>query len=134
MTSPSGEVETYLKKSGQVTLNATGYGVLTFETENANTRWVIQEVVVSTNQASTATTIPVATIALNTTAAGTMSPGNHRGASWSGNQDTFRGNWDVGPCDFASILFGPAEGEDGTVLSGVIASAILLGKRYLRRS
>ena len=123
-----------LLQAGQVKLDSSGNGVLIFEPSNARQRWVVSSVTVSTNQAATATTVPVATVAKNTTAAGTLSQGNNRGQSWSGNQDTFAGEIDISPADFLSILFSPAPGQSGSPLSGVIAYATVTGTRYTRRA
>lgn len=134
MTRPAPiEITSELKKSGQVTLDATGNGVLQFDPDNAQQRWEVTSVVVATNQASTATVVPVATLALNTTSLKTMSAGNQRGASWSGNNDTFQGMTKVSPADSLSVLFSPPPGASGTVLSGVIASAVVTGSKFTRR-
>jgi hypothetical protein len=94
----------------------------------------VASVVVSTNQAATATVVPVATLALNTTSLSSMSAGNQRGASWSGNNDTFSiGKINVGPCDFLSVLFSPPPGQSGTSMSGVIASAVVTGTKFTKR-
>ena len=128
------ETETQLHQAGQVTLNSSGQGVLIFDPQNARQRWVVKSVVVSTNQAATATVVPVATVAKNTTAVSTLSQGNNLGQSWSGNQDVFAGAMDIGPADFLSVLFGPAPGQSGGPLSGVIAYATVTGTRYTRRA
>lgn len=127
------EVTAQLKKSGQVTLDANGNGVLTFEPDSANQRWVVTSVVVKTNQPANATVVPVATIAVNTVDITTMSDGNNRGQSWSGNQDTFSGSQDVGPCDFLTVAFSPAPGQSGAALAGVVASAVVTGTKYVFR-
>lgn len=127
------EIESQLKVSGSVTLNASGNGVLSFSPDHANQRWVVKRVVVGTNQAATAVLIPYATLGLNATSLGTMSPGNNLGATASGNQDVFAGNQDVGPCDFLSVLFYPPPGQAGAGLSGVIATAVLTGTKFTRR-
>jgi hypothetical protein len=132
----AGEVESQLKKSGSVKLDSNGNGVLTFDPDNANQRWEIVSVVNFTNQAATATVIPVATVAINTVTFATLSAGNNRGATWSGNQDIFRGLVDVGPCDFMTISFSPPIGATGAqiaTLVGVIASAVVTGTKYTRR-
>ena len=137
MTFPLTEVEGLLRRSGQVVLNSSGQGVLTFDPASARDRWEVQSVVVTTNQAATATVIPVATVARNTTAVGTLSQGNNLGQSWSGNQDVFAGKLDIGPCDFLSVLFGPPPGATSgqiAALSGVIAYATVTGTRYTRRA
>lgn len=124
------ETSAPLKKSGQVTLNANGNGILTFDPDHANQRWEVDSVVVKTNQPATATAVPVATLALNTADITVLSDGNNRGQSWSGNQDTFQGKVDVGPCDFLTIAFSPAPGASGAALAGVIASAVVTGTKY----
>lgn len=134
MNWPVTEVQSLLRKSGQVTLDAAGNGVLTFDPDNASQRWAVDSVVVTTDQDATATVVPVATIALNTVALDTMSPGNQRGSSWSGNQDTFSGTVNVGPCDFLTVVFAPAPGQDGTQLAGVIATAVITGAKFTRRA
>lgn len=131
--------ETYgqLKKTGQVTLDANGNGVLYFTPDSARQRWEVSSVVVNTGQASNANVVPQATVALNTNDLATMSQGNARGASWSGNQDTFQGLIDVGPCDNLSILFNPPPGSTAAQIAqlvGVVASAIVLGSKYTRRA
>lgn len=131
-----GEVEGLLKKSGQVTLNSSGNGVLTFDPDNGNQRWEVESVVVSTNQAATATTVPVATAAINTQTFATLSAGNQRGSTWSGNQDTFTGLMHIGPGDFLTVMFSPPPGATGTqiaTLSGVIASCVVTGSKFTRR-
>lgn len=132
MPAQAGEIEGILRKTGQVTLTASG-GVLTFDPDHANQRWEVESVVCKTNQSSTATVVPVATLALNTTAASTMSDGNNQGQSWNGNQVTFRGLIEVGPCDFLAVLWTPPAGQSGSTFVGAIASAVIMGKKYSRR-
>lgn len=131
--------ETYgqLKKSGQVTLDANGNGVLYFTPDSARQRWEVSSVVVTTNQPSNASVVPQAQVALNTADLSTMSEGNGRGASWSGNQDTFQGNIDVGPCDYLTILFNAPPGSTPAqvaILAGVVASAVVTGSKFTRRA
>lgn len=123
-----------LKKSGQVKLDANGHGVLIFDPDHANQRWEVGFVVVGTDQASTATTVPIVTLAYNTVDFNTLSAGNSQGATWNGNQETFTGKWDIGPCDFLSVLFTPPAGASGTPLAGVIGYAVVTGTKYTRRS
>jgi hypothetical protein len=150
---PVTEIEGQLHQAGQVVLDASGNGVLTFTPGSARQRWVVKSVVVSTNQAATATAVPVATVARNTVTLDTMSQGHNHGQSWSGNQDTFAGAIDVGPCDSLSVLFSlaPGQGASGagadlftdlftdvfgvpTALAGVIGYATVTGTRYTRRA
>lgn len=130
------EIDGELKKSGSVTLDSNGLGVLTFDPDNANQRWEVTSIVTFTNQNATATVVPVATVALNTVSLKTLSPGNARGATWSGNQDTFTGKLNVGPSDFLTISFSPRTGATSTqiaTLAGVIASVVVTGTKYTRR-
>lgn len=128
------EVQSQLKKSGQVTLDANGNGSVTFDPDNARQRWDISAVVVKTNQPANATVVPVATLVMNGVDITQSSPGNQRGATYSGNQDTFQGSWDIGPCDFMSVVFSAAPGQDGTQMAGVIATVIVTGSKYTRRA
>lgn len=131
------ETPSQLRKSGQVTLNSIGIGVLTFETDSSNQRWVITQIVINTNQPATAVVVPQCTLALNTTDITQLSQGNTRGTSWSGNNDTFGASIDVGPMDYAALLFFPPPGLTATQtapLAGVIAGATITGVKYTRRS
>lgn len=128
------ETQQQLIKSGQVKLSASGNGTLYFTPDSSRQRWVVTSVVVSTNQNATSTVVPVATVALNSNDLETMSAGNNRGATWSGNQDVGMATIDVGPCDNLSVIFSPPPGTSGTPLSGVIASAVVTGVKYTRRS
>lgn len=128
------EIQGQLKQSRQVTLDANGNGVLTFDPDNARQRWVVRQVVITTNQSATATVVPVVTLALNTQAFSTMSPGNQRGSTWNGNQSTFTGAEDVGPCDYFTVMFRPPNGASGSSLAGVICTAVVTGDKYTRRS
>ena len=134
MTTPQVEVAGQLAASGTVTLSGSGNGVITLSPDNARQRWEVTSVVVSTNQAASATVVPVATVALNTPDITVLSQGLNRGQSWSGNQDTFAGKVDVGPADTLCIGFSPAAGQNGSVMSGVIARAVVTGTKYTRRS
>lgn len=128
------ETQAQLKKSDVVTLNASGQGTIYFTPDHARQRWVINEVIVSTNQAFNAGTVPTVTLALNSNDITTMSDGNNRGQTWSGNQDTYTGEADVGPCDNFSVIFSPPAGMAGTSLSGVKCKAVITGVKYNRRA
>lgn len=128
------EVSGILRRSGTVTLDATGNGVVEFTLDNANQRWVITSVVTSTNQSSTATLIPYCTGAINTYTLSTLSPANQFGTTYSGNNDTFYGALDVSPTDQFCVLYYPPPGQSGATLSGVKATAIIRGTFYTRRS
>jgi glucose/arabinose dehydrogenase len=128
------ETEAQLKKSGTVTLNSAGKGTITFDPDSARQRWVVTGVEVTTNQAFNAGTVPTVNLALNANDLTTMSDGNRRGATWSGNQDTWTGSIDVSPADFLSVIFGPPAGQAGTSLAGVICKAVITGVKYNRRA
>jgi hypothetical protein len=135
MVGTATEVSGQLKRSNQVVLDASGNGVMYFSTPSAHQRWEVTGVVVSTNQPASATVVPVAITALNTTSIDMMSPGNQRGATWSGNQDTGRGLIDVGPCDFLSVIFAPPAGstpDQIAQLAGITCYAVITGTRYTR--
>jgi hypothetical protein len=129
------ETPTGLSTQGSVTMDSTGQGTIYFTPNSANQRWEVTSVVVQTNQAATSTTIPVVNIALNTVSYQTMALNNQRGATWSGNQDTWTGGTiDVGPCDYLSVVFSPPQGASGAPLVGVLAQAVLTGTKYTRRA
>lgn len=129
------EVSGLLKKSGKVTLDATGAGVITFTPDSGWQRWEVTSVTVQTNQLSTDLVVPIATLALNAVDPVTASPGNVQGASYSGNLDTFSGDVvDVGPCDFLSVMFTCPPGQSASGLNGVIAQAVINGTKYTRRA
>lgn len=128
------ESQSQLKKSGSVTLNSSGQGTIYFDPDTARQRWVVSRVVVTTNQAFNAGTVPTVDLALNANDVVTMSDGNRLGATWSGNQDTWEGEIDVGPADFLSVIFGPPTGQAGTSLVGVICTAVITGVKYNRRA
>jgi hypothetical protein len=128
------EDQAQLKKSGVVTLNASGQGTIYFDPDTARQRWVVNTVIVTTNQAFSAGTVPTVNLALNSNDVTTMSDGNQRGATWSGNQDTWSGEIDVGPADFLSIIFSPPAGQSGTSLNGVICNAVVTGVKFNRRA
>ena len=127
------ELRSNLKQSGQVKLNASGVGVLQFYPDHANQRWEVDTVVVSTNQAATATTVPFVSLALNTVDPSTASAGNAQGTTWNGNNETFTGRIEVGECDFLSVIFAPPPGASGAPLSGVIGAVVINGTKYTRR-
>lgn len=130
------EISGQLRTSGSCVLSALGFGTITFQPTSANQRWVVSSVVVSTNQPSLATVIPYCTPALNTTDYTQMSQGNQWGTSWTGNNDTFSGDADVGQCDFLGVLFYPPPGAtlaQVALLAGVTCTAIVSGTRYTRR-
>lgn len=117
------EISGQLSRSGSVTLDATGAGVITFDPDNARQRWVVDQVVVSTNQAPSSTPVPIATVYVNDVS----SPGNSQGSTWAGSRDTFTGTTEIGPCDFLAVHFTGG-------IPGVTATAVLSGTKYTRRT
>lgn len=129
------EAAAQLRIAASVTLDANGNGVVSFSPDHANQRWVVTTVIVNTNQSATASLVPFASGALNTVSLSQMSPGNQLGTSYDGNNDTFAGPaFDVGPCDFYSVLWYPPPGQSGASLAGVIATAVVKGTKYTRRA
>jgi hypothetical protein len=127
------ETESQLKQSGQITLNSQGIGVLHFEPSSGRARWLVTRIVVTTNQPANATVVPICTPALNAITPETSSPGNQRGTTWSGNQDTFTGEIEVSSCDFLSVMFYPPPAQSGAPLAGVICTAVVTGSIFTRR-
>lgn len=128
------ETQAQLKKSGSVRLNASGQGAITFDPDTARQRWVVTTVIVKTDQQFNAGTVPTVTLGLNANSVATLSDANHRGSSWSGNQETWTGEIDVSSGDFLSVLFAPPPGQSGASLSGVTCSAVITGVKYNRRA
>jgi hypothetical protein len=128
------EIQSQLFKSGQVTLNSVGKGYISFDPENARQRWEVTQVVVTTNQSSTATIVPVATVGKNVTDVSTASPGLLGSATWSGNQDTWQGEMLISSGDYLAVLFAPPAGQSGASLAGVVCTAQVTGVKYTRRA
>ena len=117
------EVSGKLKKSAQVTLDSSGSGTVTFTPYNARQRWEVAQIVVTTNQAATATPVPVAEVFVNATS----SRGNSEGSTSSGSQDTLTGLVEVGACDQLSVVWTGG-------ISGTVATAIVTGQYFTRRA
>jgi hypothetical protein len=110
-----------LSAAGTVTLDASGNGQIPFDVYSANHKWLIKGVVVSTNQPSTTTPYPTVTVYL-----GAVSQGESSGASWTGNQETFAGNIEMGCADTLFVNF-----AGGVARS--VATARINGTNYLWR-
>lgn len=123
MTAAAGETAGNLRAGGSVVLDGTGKGTISVNPQNARQRWEVDSVVVKTNQAQTATPVPVAEVFINSV----LSPAGSQGATWSGSQDTFSGVGDVGPCDVLNIVFTGG-------IPGITAYANVSGTRYTRRT
>lgn len=131
---PPVEIESILKQSKTAVIDSNGNAVLQFDPDNANQRWEVESVVVSTDQSATAVVVPVVTLADRAATLATMGLGNQRGATWNGNQMTFRGSWPVGNCDYISVMFSPPRGTSGSSLAGVHATAVVTGRKFTRRA
>jgi len=110
-----------VRRRKSVVLDASGNGTVTFDVWSANHKWEIHDVVMATDQAQTTTPYPTVTIYL-----GGQQIGVSEGASWTGNQDIFRGKVTMEPCLDLTVTFaGGVVGSTGTV--------ILEGDSYLWR-
>lgn len=116
------EDEGDLNEFGKVKLDASGNGTIDFDVDNAWQRWVIDSIVVSTSQASTQTPYPTAEVF-----AGPIAPPFSQGATWTGNQDTFKGRVDLDSGSELHVVFTAG-------IAGTIANARIHGKRYTRIS
>lgn len=114
------EVEGILNVSGHVTLDANGNGTIDFEVQNAWQRWVVTEIPVSTSQNSSTPPYPTAEVF-----AGPISPAFSQGATWTGNQDTFRGTVHVDQGTDLHVVFSGG-------VPGSVAYARPAGRRYTR--
>lgn len=131
------EVSALLRTSGNATIGADGSAVIDFNTDNAWQRWEVEHVHVETNQSATATTVPYASVALNSPVFATMSRGNVKGTSFSGNSDEFQGKVDVTSGDTFDVVFFPPPGSTPAQIAslvGVICSCTITGTKYTRRT
>ena len=108
-----------VRRRKSVTLDGSGNGSVTFGVDwSSNHKWVISDIIVATNQASTQTPYPTATAYL-----GGQQVGVSEGATWTGNQDVMRGQVSMTAEDLTVAFTG------GVVGSG--ATAVLEGDSYL---
>lgn len=105
-----------------VKLDASGNGQVQFDVRSSNQQYRIDTVVVSTNQASTSSPYPTATLYENNVQAGMSN-----GASWTGNQDTFGGEFII---DAGTDLIVAFTGG----ITGSIATAVITGRNELESS
>lgn len=105
-----------------VTLDASGNGSVTFDVRSSNQRYIVEWVVVSTNQAVTQTPYPTATLY-----EGPQQAGMADGASWTGNQDVFHGKFVIDAGTDLTVAF------TGGV-AGSVATAVASGVNELRSS
>ena len=95
-----------------VTLDGSGNGSVSFDVRSSNQRYVIGFIVVSTNQSPSVAPYPTATVY-----EGPQQAGMADGASWTGNQDVFRGRFvmDAGT-DLTVAFTGGVAGSKATVI------------------
>lgn len=110
-----------VRRRKSVTLDATGAGELDFDVYSANTRWIITQAFVQTNQAQSTAPYPTVTVQL-----GGLSQGQAEGGTWTGNMDIFNGRVEMNCCDTLSFLF------TGGV-AGSVATVSIEGENYLWR-
>lgn len=109
-----------VRRRGSVTLDSNGNGTITFGvTYSANHKWVISDVILSTNQSQTTAPYPTVTAYL-----GGQQAGVSEGATWTGNQDTMRGPIEMTAADDLTVAF------TGGV-AGSVGTAIIEGDSYL---
>ena len=121
MAAQPGDLIAILKKSQSVTLDGNGNGTLYFDPDNANQRWEVTGVVISTNQ-GLVTPYPLCSLFVGPE----TSQANLQGQSASGNQDQFTGCTDVGAADELVVVW-----QGG--VAGTVASAQVSGTKYTRR-
>ena len=120
VSGPWRNVGTYRNRKS-VTLDASGNGSVTFDVRSSNQRYVITDIVVSTNQAVTQTPYPTATIYEGPAP---VAAGLADGASWTGNQDVFRGRFLIDAGTDLTVAF-----TGGVV--GSVATAVIQGTNEL---
>lgn len=109
-----------IRRRLSVTLDASGNGSVQFNVRHANQRWIIGYINVTTNQAPTTAPYPTATVY-----EGPQQAGMADGATWTGNQDTFRGRFVMDACTDLIVAF-----TGGVV--GSVATVIIEGTNELR--
>ena len=103
------------------TMTTTGLGSVTFGVDwSANHKWVVSDIIVATDQNPAVAPYPTATAYL-----GGQQVGVSEGATWTGNQDTMRGEVEM-TCDDLTVAFTGG-------LAGSVATAVLEGDSYLMR-
>lgn len=110
-----------------VTLDGSGNGSVTFDVRSSNQRYVVGFITVSTNQNPTVAPYPTATIY-----EGPQQAGMADGATWTGNQDVFRGRFvmDAG----TDLTVGFTGGVAGSVATVVVEGVNELRTELARRT
>lgn len=110
-----------VRRRSSAKLDASGNAELDFDVYTSNTRWIITDVLVLTDQPQTQAPYPTVTIYL-----GGLQQGTAEGASWTGNQDIFRGKLEMTACDTLRVQFTGG-------LPGSVATVTIEGENYLWR-
>lgn len=110
-----------VRRRQAVVLDGSGNGSVNFDVPSANHKWIITDVISATDQAPTTPPYPTVTIYL-----GGQQQGVSEGASWTGNQDIFRGKVEMEPGLDLTIAFTSG-------LAGSRATVIIEGESYLWR-
>lgn len=109
-----------VRRRASVKLDGSGNGTVTFGvTYSANHKWVIGDIIVATDQGQATAPYPTATAYL-----GGQQVGVSEGATWTGNQDTMRGQIEMGTADDLTVAFTGG-------MAGSVATAIIEGDSYL---
>lgn len=110
-----------VRRRTSVTLDVSGNGEVDFDVYSSNTRWVITDVLVFTNQLQTQAPYPTVTTYL-----GGIQQGQAEGASWVGNQEHFKGKLEMTACDTLRVVYAGG-------LAGSVGTVIIEGENYLWR-
>jgi hypothetical protein len=110
-----------------VTLDGSGNGSVSFDVRSSNQRYVVGFITVSTNQASTTAPYPTATVY-----EGPQQAGMADGATWTGNQDVFRGRFVMDAGTDLTVAF--TGGVAGSVATVVVEGVNELRSELVRRS
>lgn len=110
-----------VRRRASVTLDGSGNGAVTFDVWSANHKWILDTVVVNVTGA-TPILFPQCTLSVG----GQNQSGLSEGATWAGNQETFRGSIEMGNADTLLVTF-----TGGS--PGAVATAIVEGTNYLWR-
>lgn len=108
-----------LSTSGLVTLDASGYGLVTLAPESFRT-WTVTTINVRTNQGTTTTPVPQCTVYL-----GALGAGNIVAQTWMGNRATATGSTLVQPSQ-------PLLVEWSNGVPGSVATVALYGTMEMR--
>lgn len=109
-----------IRRRLSVTLDGSGNGAVIFNVRHGNQRWIIEYVTVSTSQSPATAPYPIATLY-----EGPQQAGMADGATWTGNQDTFRGRFVMDACTDLTVAFTGG-------IAGSVATVVIVGTNELR--